>query len=247
MTAPTRTRTQQPPSRTRRRARATPATEETPDTPRRRQRAPRRTSQRGRTSAAERAYARRAQRADLVQREGDAPAPARRRVLLRRPRSRTSFVLLMMGLLAAGVAASLWLSTQAIADTYRLERLREDTAGLAERVDQLQREVTGLESPAALDERARRLGMVPGGDPARIVVAPDGTTTLVGEPKAAVAPPPPPPPSRPTAEPPADTERQPAPEQGAPADEGTDQQTDQQADQQGDVAPEQRAAGAGGD
>ncbi|ASR35378.1 hypothetical protein BAY61_10650 [Prauserella marina] len=147
---------------------------------------------RRRSSAAERAYARRAQRAKEVQR-AKAPEPRAQRVkLLRWPRSRASFVLLLMALMVAGVATTLWLSTQAIADSYRLEQLRQDNGHLAERAEQLQREVATAKSPYSLAERAKQLGMVPGGNPARIVVGADGSTTVVGEPVEATAPAPPP-------------------------------------------------------
>ena len=153
---------------------------------------------RRRTTAAERAYARRAQRADLLrQRAPKKPAveaepieakTLRTRLKLRWPQSRASFVLVMMGLLAVGVAATLWFTTQAIADSYRLEKLRTDNAALMETKDRLEREVAKAQSPASLAPAAKQLGMVPGGDPARIVVGKDGKTTVVGEPKAAEAP-----------------------------------------------------------
>lgn len=159
--------------------------------------APARRGSRGRTSAAERAYARRAQRADLLKEREARPEPKARpaetaekpklklKSLL--PKSRASFVLMMMALLAAGVATTLWLTTQAIADSYRLEQLRTTNANLAEQKEQLQRDVAKAESPASLAPAAQQLGMVPGGDPARIVVGPDGKTSLVGEPKKAQA------------------------------------------------------------
>ncbi|MGW4060876.1 hypothetical protein ACWEGE_21505 [Amycolatopsis sp. NPDC004747] len=159
--------------------------------------APSRRSSRGRTSAAERAYARRAQRADLLKEREARPEPKARPAELAEkpkfklkallPKSRASFVLMMMALLAAGVATTLWLTTQAIADSYRLEQLRTTNAHLAEQKEQLQRDVAKAESPASLAPAAQQLGMVPGGDPARIVVGPDGKTSLVGEPKKAKA------------------------------------------------------------
>lgn len=205
--------------------------------------------QRGRTSAAERAYARRAQRADLLQQRSAQARPQEQRAAtgtgfkLRWPRSRASFVVLMMCLLAAGVATTLWLSTQAIADSYRLEQVRKDTAALTERQQQLQRAVAQDESASALSQHARDLGMVPGGDPARIVVNPDGSTRVVGDPKkasgqAATSSTPPPPaaaapgsqrgavphegdlPAVPQEETPAPPEQQQAPQQGQPANGG---------------------------
>jgi hypothetical protein len=194
MTAPTKRRAGGPATR----KRAEPArgtTVETEPRPAEPGKAAPRRASRGRTSAAERAYARRAQRADLLKereprsapkaaREPDAPKP---KLKLRLPKSRASFVLLMMALLAAGVATTLWLTTQAIADSYRLEQLRTTNSNLAETKEQLQRDVAKAESPASLAPAAQQLGMVPGGDPARILVGPDGKTSLVGEPKKAKA------------------------------------------------------------
>ncbi|MDV6012177.1 septum formation initiator family protein [Haloechinothrix sp. LS1_15] len=148
-----------------------------------------------RGSVAEKAYARRAQRSAMLLDGGHGAVASHVsplttgqgvRSLLRLcvPRSRGAFVLVVMGLLAAGLAFTLWLSTQAIAGSYQLESLREENAALAERVEQLQREVTRQESPASLAERARELGMVPSGDPARIVVEPDGEVSLFGDPES---------------------------------------------------------------
>jgi len=190
MTAPTKSRRRAAAPATRQRARTGTTVEQEPETvaP---EVAPRRAS-RGRTSAAERAYARRAQRAELVQQR---PEPERLKVTdkppamlkIHWPRSRASFVLMMMGLLAVGVACTLWLTTQAVADSYQLEQLRSGNSKLAESKQKLQRDVAKAESPASLAPAAQQLGMVPGGDPARIVVGPDGKTSLVGEPKKAKA------------------------------------------------------------
>lgn len=140
-----------------------------------------------RTVAAERAYARRAQRVEGVgrtKREPERSAGFR----LRWPASRASFVLIVMVLLAAGVAATLLLSTQAIADSYRLEQIREDNANLAERSERLQQEVNSAGSASSLAERAKALGMVPAGDPAHLVRKADGSIAVVGEPSKVTAP-----------------------------------------------------------
>ncbi|TNC22641.1 hypothetical protein [Amycolatopsis alkalitolerans] len=187
MTAPTRTRRKPPaeiPSRT--------GTREATRTERR--------STRGvqqRSTAAERAYARRAQRADLLRQTEKEPRPATRRARLRLPRSRASFVLIVMMLLAAGVATTLLLSTQAIADSYRLEQIRQENSGLAEQSERLQEDVTKADTASSLAERATALGMVPGGDPAHLVQNPDGSVTVVGKPEKAVRPAPPPTPPAP--------------------------------------------------
>jgi cell division protein FtsL len=161
-----------------------------------------RPSGRPRTAAAQRAYARRAQREGRKP-ERDEPAES--------PGGRARFVVLIIALLVVGIAATLWLSTQAISDSYRLEQARKEATDLSERADTLQREVTKLDSPSALAQRAKELGMVFPGDPARLVVQPDGTITVVGDPKPAQAPavPPPTQPTQ-TAQPPAAGAEQPS-------------------------------------
>jgi hypothetical protein len=120
--------------------------------------------------------------------------------------------MLVMGLLVAGVITTLWLSTQAIADSYRLDQAKKAATELAERTQVLEGEVAGLESASTLADMARKLGMVPAGDPSRLIVGPDGKVTVVGDPKPVVTTPPPPvTPSEPV------TPEQPAipPQQGA--------------------------------
>ncbi|SDM91090.1 hypothetical protein [Allokutzneria albata] len=142
-----------------------------------RDRAAERAAQHRRSAAAERAYARRAHRAGA--------APPERRTA---PAPRAPFVLLVMGLLGTGIVASLWLSTAAAADSYKLEETRREVRKGAEDVERLRREVSTLESPIELDRRARERGMVPAGDPARLQVKPDGSVDVVGDPKAAEKP-----------------------------------------------------------
>jgi hypothetical protein len=198
MSAPTRSRTQRSGAATAR-ARTKTAEVAPEDVPEASPRpaapsyAPRRGTRAGRSTAAERAYARRAQRVELMKREQDPEAaakPAAKAKKSKWPSSRASFVLMMMGLLVAGVVATLWLSTQAIADSYRLEQLRGDNAKMAEQVDSLQRDVTKQDSASQLAQRAQALGMVPGGDPARLVVGKDGSITVVGDPQKAKGDPP---------------------------------------------------------
>ncbi|MGH4027093.1 MAG: septum formation initiator, partial [Pseudonocardiaceae bacterium] len=95
------------------------------------------------------------------------------------------FVVLVMVLLSVALVATLWLSTAAAADSYRLQNARESTRDLTERSEQLGREVATLETAPELARRARELGMVPAGDPARLVTGPDGAVVVVGEPEPA--------------------------------------------------------------
>jgi hypothetical protein len=135
------------------------------------------------SAAAQRAFARRAHR------EGYQPQSLSGD---ERGSGRAAFVVLIISLLTVGVAATLWLSTQAIADSYRLEETKTGASQLAEEAEQLQRDVTRAESPSELAKRAKAMGMVPGGDPARLVVLPNGEVVLVGEPTPAAKPTPPP-------------------------------------------------------
>jgi hypothetical protein len=102
------------------------------------------------------------------------------------PVGSTPFVVLVMVLLAISLVATLWLSTAAAGDSYRLQSAQDTARNLAERSEQLSREVAGLETAPELARRARELGMVPAGDPARLLVAPNGAVTMVGKPHQAV-------------------------------------------------------------
>jgi hypothetical protein len=135
---------------------------------------------RHRSAAAERAYARREQRQDRLR-------PARREETTAAPR--TPFVLVVMGLLAVGLVGSLWLSTASAGDSYRLEHAQQQARDLAERAEQLRQQVAAAQAAPALADQAGRQGEVPAGDPARIVVRPDGSVVVVGKPTAATSPP----------------------------------------------------------
>lgn len=186
MTAPTRVSAPGPRARTG--IRETPTREHTPV---RRAQTLDRSRQRSRSSAAERAYARRAERVQRLR--VDLPAPAKRGsgVLS----SRASFVVLVMALLVTGVVATLWLSSQATAGSYQLERTKLEVGNLNDQVEQLQQDVARQESAPSLAAMAQQLGMVPAGVPARLVPGPDGEVTVIGERSAARAPRPSSPPS----------------------------------------------------
>lgn len=135
--------------------------------------------QRRRSPAVQRAYARRAQRTDrwLGGSSGGASAGGRAR-----------FVVLIMVLLGTALVTTLWLSTAAAAGSYRLGEAQTRARDLFERADQLGRQVATLETAPELARRARDLGMVPVGDPARLVVLPDGGIVVVGDPRPVSAP-----------------------------------------------------------
>ena len=102
------------------------------------------------------------------------------------------FVLLIMVLLTSGLVATLWLSTAAAADSYRLDDARQSTRDRTEEVERLHRDVAAMQSAPALAAAAQRIGMVPAGVPAVILVRADGTNQVVGTPQKARAATPPP-------------------------------------------------------
>lgn len=157
-------------------------------------------SRRARSPAVARAYARRAQRTGHPQHRAAGVETGRAR-----------FVVLIMTLLAVALAATLWLSTAAAADSYQLESARKAARTLAERAETLGREVATLETAPQLARRARELGMVPAGDAAQLVVRSDGRVVVIGQPRRVSAPAPPPQPSPPPLPPPP-----PAPPAAAP-------------------------------
>ncbi len=99
--------------------------------------------------------------------------------------STASFVVLLIALLVAGVGATLWLSTQATADSYRLEKLKDTTTSLGQQRERLQQQVAEANSATSLAQRAKQLGMVPAADPAHLLVDKNGKVKLIGKPKPA--------------------------------------------------------------
>ncbi|MEK6441140.1 hypothetical protein [Pseudonocardia sp. T1-2H] len=190
-----------------------------------------------RKKVADKAYAKRDDRLRRV-----VGAPRRKRTTA--PAGRAQFVLLIMALLVAGLVATLWLSTAAAADSYRLQAARTAARDLTEQSERLHREVAAMEAPTALAQRAAEMGMIRVQDPARIVVASDGSTQVVGVPLAAAHPVAPAP--APAATPPADSRiaADAEAQQGAP---GTEQAADQGAgNQAAQAAPGQAADQAAG-
>lgn len=99
--------------------------------------------------------------------------------------ARTPFVVLVVTLLAGGLISLLLLNSAVNQDSFELNKLQKETTGYTDEQQALQQEVDGYGAPGSLAQRARELGMVPGGDPA--FLNPDGTVR--GTPDAATAPP----------------------------------------------------------
>ncbi|WP_019928286.1 hypothetical protein [Nocardia sp. BMG111209] len=131
---------------------------------------------REKSGAAERAYERRRNR--TTSREKLPPLPARTGSVMS---GRIPFVTAILAMLGCGLAATLLLTTRAAEDSYQLGDARRTNRELADEQAALQREVAKDDSAPALADRARELGMIPAKDPVRLVVAPDGSVTVIGK------------------------------------------------------------------
>jgi len=76
------------------------------------------------------------------------------------PESRTPFVFLIVGLLGGGLLCLLMINTVLAAGAFRITALQQGNVPLAQRVQALQAQVAGEESPFSLAQRAAALGMV---------------------------------------------------------------------------------------
>ncbi|WP_405692166.1 septum formation initiator family protein [Streptomyces sp. NBC_00057] len=86
--------------------------------------------------------------------------------------ARTPFVLLVVLLLGGGLITLLVLNSALNEGSFRLSELKKRTTELTDEQQALQRDVDRYSEPDALERRARKLGMVPGGSPA--FLDPDG-------------------------------------------------------------------------
>lgn len=86
--------------------------------------------------------------------------------------ARTPFVLLVVLLLGGGLITLLLLNSSLNTGSFKLSELKKQTTDLTDEQQALQQDVDNLSAPDALQRRARRLGMVPGGSPA--FLNPDG-------------------------------------------------------------------------
>ena len=76
------------------------------------------------------------------------------------PESRTRFVFLIVGLLGGGLLCLLMINTILAAGAFKITALQQGNVPLAQRVQTLQAQVAGEESPYQLAHRAAALGMV---------------------------------------------------------------------------------------
>lgn len=79
--------------------------------------------------------------------------------------SRTAFALLMTAMVLGTLLMTLILNIWLASGAFTLLEAQQTARALAERSEELTREVTAAESPASLERAARDLGMVPAASP----------------------------------------------------------------------------------
>ncbi|MFH8812698.1 septum formation initiator family protein [Streptomyces hygroscopicus] len=89
-------------------------------------------------------------------------------------------MLLVVVLLGSGLIALLLLNSSLNQGSFDLSKLEKQTKELTDERQALQQDVDKLSAPAALERRARALGMVPGGSP--VFLGPDGKVSGVPAP-----------------------------------------------------------------
>lgn len=91
------------------------------------------------------------------------PDPAERAAARPRARSRTPFVLLLVGLLGGGLVCLLLINTTLAEGSFQITAMQQKNAALTQQEQALQQETARLASPASIAARARQLGMQPAG------------------------------------------------------------------------------------
>jgi Tfp pilus assembly protein PilX len=76
-------------------------------------------------------------------------------------RSRTPFVLLVLGLLGGGLVCLLVINTTLSAASYQINNLQQGNAALSQQEQSLQQQIARDEAPATIAQRAYQLGMRP--------------------------------------------------------------------------------------
>jgi len=117
--------------------------------------------------------------------------------------NRAPFVVVLIAILAGGIATVLWLNTMTDEAGMRTSTAKSSSTDLRLTIEALQRDVANLDSTPRIADAAAALGMVPAGDAAMLVIDGSGAGSVIGTPSAVPGPPPPPAPA--TTAPPAGT------------------------------------------
>ncbi|GAA2444042.1 septum formation initiator family protein [Streptomyces macrosporus] len=87
--------------------------------------------------------------------------------------ARTPFVVLVVLLLGSGLLSLLLLNASVNQGSFELSELERRTEELTDEEQALEQELDSYSDPGTLAERAREMGLVPGGNP--VFILPDGT------------------------------------------------------------------------
>ena len=98
---------------------------------------------------------------------------------------RVPFVVAIIAVLGGGVGGVLYLNTKIDESGIRTEQARETSADLKLEIESLNRSIAELGATPRLAQQARKLGLVPAGDAAILVIDKSGKSTLVGDPQPA--------------------------------------------------------------
>jgi hypothetical protein len=98
-------------------------------------------------------------------------------------------VLLVAGLLLAGLWALLALNTAAAADEVQARELASGSTETQDQLAQLKIDIAAKKAPAVLASEAAKLGLVPDTNPVFLSIAPNGSVVVLGTPQKVTAPP----------------------------------------------------------
>jgi hypothetical protein len=151
------------------------------------------------TASSRRAYERRQRRTSKI----DASRLVGAGKPVRSALNRAPFVVVLIALLAGGIAGVLFLTTVTDEAGMRTSAARSATTDLRLQIEALQRDVALLDATPRIADEAAKLGMVPAGDSAMLMINGSGAGSLIGDPSAVPGPPPPAPSAAPSAATPA--------------------------------------------
>jgi hypothetical protein len=103
--------------------------------------------------------------------------------------NRAPFVVMLIAILGGGIAAVLWLNTLTDEAGMRTSTSRMSATDLRLVIEAMQRDVAILDATPRIAKAAAKLGMVPAGDAAMLIVDKSGAGSVLGTPSAVPGPP----------------------------------------------------------
>jgi hypothetical protein len=96
-----------------------------------------------------------------------------------------AYVVLLTGVLLTSMVATLFINVVLAQGAFELQEVQRESRILQERQEELTQKVVAAESPAFIESRARKLGMVPAASAVFLRLA---DNSVIGEPVAAAPP-----------------------------------------------------------